>query len=598
MRTTLSTPIKMSGVFALICMGAITLRYAFDQSQGYYGYADDMLWLTIMRVGMMLSATGAGFACGWILSPQAEGLRRKMMMAIVAAVILIAILNHGSLGWSTATLLSLVGFLTALGYWLGRGIKAFVKLPSTFGTSKWATAAYLLEHKLLGTHGLLLGLYFDGEVWQRISYSGDRHLITVAPNRSWKGVSHIIPNLLTYEGSVMVIDPKGENALITALARQKMGQKVILIDPWGIAAPKIGIEAARFNPLDWLQPGDVDMAENAMILTDALVRPATQKTDPFFREEAKAFVQGLLMHVAVAEEFDGRRNLGTVRDLMLLSGPDMMALFESMAGSPHSLVASTGARCLQKDEKLLSNVLASAQAETHILDSQRLRECLSASDFRFEDLKSTAMSIFIIIPADRLQTFSPFLRLTVQQAITVTARNIEDKPENPVLFILDEMAALGHLPIVHQAYGLMAGFGMQLWGIVQDLNQLQNIYGDAYETFIANSGAVCYFGSPDKRSAEYFSALCGVTTVWNFSTALATAFSSTFGQNGNGGSKSASETDTRAAAQRKLAYPDELMRMKIDQQLILIANTDPIMAKKLRWFDDPELKDKGVNLHG
>jgi len=302
----------------------------------------------------------------------------------------------------------------------------------------------------------------------------------------------------------------------------------------------------------------------------------------------------LILLVAFDDHYVGTRNLGTVRDLMLLTGDEQIELFTYMAGSVHALIASTGARFLQKDPKLISNVMASAQAETHFLDSVRVREALSASDFDFADLKTSPMSIYVILPADRLEAFSSFLRLIVQQAITINARNIEIKPEKPVLFILDEMPALGRLSTIEQAYGLMAGFGIQLWGITQDLCQLRRVYGQDYESFIANSGVVAYFGSPDKTSAEYFSGMCGDTTVWNFSSAVSTAFSNA---SAGGSSSSQSYTDTRAASQRKLAYPDELRRMPKDLQLLLIEDADPIIARKVRWFEDPAFKDKGVNTH-
>ncbi len=151
------------------------------------------------------------------------------------------------------------------------------------------------------------------------------------------------------------------------------------------------------------------------------------------------------------------------------------------------------------------------------------------------------------------------------------------------------MPALGRLSMVEEAYGLMRGFGIQLWGIVQDAGQLKRIYGDSWEGFVANSGAVQYFGSRDRMTAEYFSALCGVTTVWNLSSAISRAFS------GSGNSSTASQTT--AAAQRKLAYPDELMRMHAGRQLVLIENHHPISGQKLRWFDDAELKLLGRNLH-
>ncbi|WP_274379265.1 type IV secretory system conjugative DNA transfer family protein [Rhodophyticola sp. CCM32] len=274
-----------------------------------------------------------------------------------------------------------------------------------------------------------------------------------------------------------------------------------------------------------------------------------------------------------------------------------MEQFQYMANSPHHLVASTGARSLQKEPKLMANVMASAQAETHMLDSGRLRDSLSVSDFDFGDLKTNPTSIFLILPADRLDAFSRFLRLLVQQAITVNARNVADKPKKPVLFILDEMPALGRLSMVEQAYGLMAGFGIQLWGITQDLCQLRRVYGEDYESFIANSGAVAYFGSPDKTSTEYFAAACGTTTVWNFSSAVSSAFTSNTSKDGYSSGTTTTYSDNRAASQRNLAYPDELRRLPLDRQLLLIENMNPIMAKKIRWYEDEELSVMGVNTH-
>ncbi|MEM7061104.1 MAG: type IV secretory system conjugative DNA transfer family protein, partial [Pseudomonadota bacterium] len=189
-------------------------------------------------------------------------------------------------------------------------------------------------------------------------------------------------------------------------------------------------------------------------------------------------------------------------------------------------------------------------------------------------------------------TFGRWLRLMIQQAISVNARNIDHKPDKPVLFMLDEMPALGHLSTVEQAYGLMAGFGIQLWGIVQDLSQLKRIYGDGWETFIGNSGVLQYFGSRDQMTAEYFSKLCGVTTVASIGESIANAVTSA----ANGGSSSNTTTRSVSSAQRNLAYPDELMTLRRYQQLLLVENNNPISATKVRWFEDAELRDKGVDL--
>jgi len=583
-----------AAVMVLLPSGADALGYFDPQQQYYLSRGEWQTRMGMLRALTMMGSALAGFALGWFLSPQAKELRLMLVIIGAIAAVMYALGNGTVMGWSLTFVISGVLFFMGVGYWTGRAVQALFETPTTFGSSRWATQDDLVHANLYGDEGIILGEAIKDAVRQGFSYKGDRHLLTVAPTRAWKGISQIIPNLLVYPGSVLVIDVKAENVMVTANARRAMGQNVIVIDPMGIS----GEEQARINPMDMIKLTDPEAPENAMALAESLVMQKASAADPFWPNEAKAILQGLMLHVAFDEAYVGRRNLGTVRDLLLLPDDQLTALFEEMAASPHHMVASSGARSLQKDPKLFSNILASAQAETHMLDSMHLRECMSASDFSFEDLKSDKVSIFIVLPADKLETFGRFLRLLVQQAIMVNVRNIDVQPDKPVLFILDEMPALGRLTMVEQAFGLMAGYGIQLWGICQDLSQLRKVYGQDYETFIGNSGAISYFGSPDKTSAEYFSALCGVTTVWNLSSAVATAFSSSSGgQGGGSSSNSTTTTDNRAASQRKLAYPDELMRLPLNRQLVLVENTMPIMAEKIRWFEHPMFADLGVNLH-
>ena len=550
--------------------------------------------LILLRIVIMVGAIGVGFAIGWIFSPSAKPFRMLSVYVVGGLLVMQTLVNGGVVGWGATAIVASLGFLTAFGYWVGTGMSALAKAPTTFGSSRWATMQDVSDHNVLGPEGIKLGAVVMEGQSKVVSYLGDRHLLTVAPTRSGKGTTQIIPNLLSYEGSVVVIDPKGENALITAKQRHEMGQKVHIVDPWGIVNFD-GVEPSRFNPLDWLVSGDLDITENAMLLADALVIGESH-ADSFWTEEAKALLQGIILYVATDEQEDGQRHLGRVRELLLLDGEQQQEFFRYMLKSTHHIVASTGARCLQKEPKLLANVLASAQAQTHFLDSARLQDSLSASDFRFDDLKEQPTTIYLVLPADRLNAFGRWLRLLIQQAITVNARNIDVKPEKPVLFILDEFAALGRLTMIEQAYGLMAGFGMQLWGIVQDLNQLERIYDKGWQSFIANAGMINSFGSSDKMAAEYFSSMCGETTVWNLSSALSSAFSRGTGGGNNSTSDTITNSDTRAAAQRKLIYPDELMRLDANKQLIFIENMYPLQAKRIAWFEDENLKHLGNNL--
>ena len=547
----------------------------------------------LSQLGLNLVTFGIGFLVA-LLPLLLISAARDIVLAIIAAIITALVLTPGIGTWMTSVsgVFGLALGIVVFGLLTFRG--GTRRRVTTFGSAEWASLADVEAAKLTQGKGYFLGGFTDGpETFEELHYAGDRHLLTVAPTRAGKGVSAIIPNLLTYPGSALVIDPKGENALITAIQRHKMGHAVMLVDPWDLASSRMGTEPARFNPIDWLRPDDPDIGENAMLLADALVVPSGGGKDKFWDEEAKALLVGLILYVATADEEADHRNLGRVRDLLMLNKTGMTELFGTMAMASNHIVATTGSRFLLKSEELLSNVLATAQSHTHFLDSPRIRESLSVSDFGFEQLKTHRMSIYLILPADRLNTFGRWLRLLIQQAITVNARNIDQKPAHPVLFMLDEMPALGHLSMIEQAYGLMAGFGIQLWGIVQDLSQLKRIYGDSWETFIGNSGVLQYFGSRDQMTANYFSSLCGVTTTMNIGESIARSFSSS----ANGSSSSTSNSTTFGHIQRSLAFPDELMRMPDHQQLLLVQNHNPISGLKMRWYEHPVLKTLGVNLN-
>ena len=566
---------QMRHTLALSFLSLLVLRASSAEASFLQGMQPQSThWL---RAGIVLLATLAGAGLAFLLSPQAAKLRLYAVLGLVALTMLIAIFGGEAVGWSAMLFAAPLTFTTSFLLLLSWLMRNLFSRPKTFGSAEWADEVDLEANQLFGASGYRLGRFPGAEGERPIHYTGDKHLLTIAPTRAGKGVSAIVPNLKHHRGSALVIDPKGENARLTAKTRHQLGQKIHIVDPWGVTGAR---RVSRFNPLDWLDESDIDMPENAMLLADALIVPTGDK-DQFWVEEAKALIQGLILYVATEHNELGHRHLGRVRDLLLLDEVAQQHLFQQMARSHHHLVASTAQRCLQKDKKLLSNVMASAQAQTHILDSARLRESLSLSDFSFSDLKAGTTTVYLVLPADRLHTFGRWLRLLIQQAITENARNIDEKPATPTLFMLDEMPALGRLTMVEQAYGLMAGFGMQLWGIVQDVSQLKTLYGEGWETFIGNSGVIQYFGSRDQATAEYFSSLCGVTTVWSLSNAISRTFGSSSGQQGGSSSSSMSTTDTATAAQRKLAYPDELMRMAKDQQLLIVDNVNPITADRL-----------------
>jgi type IV secretion system protein VirD4 len=407
-------------------------------------------------------------------------------------------------------------------------------------------------------------------------YDGPAHLLTLAPTRAGKGVGTVIPNLLLAERSVLVIDPKGENAKISGDARKRFGA-VHILDPFGVT----GMPPSAYNPLGQLDAESLDLGEDAASLSEALVMdPPGQQSDAHWNEEAKALLSGLIMF-AVAHEDQDRKTLATVREYLTLPPEKFRSLLELMQDSTSAggLIARAANRFLGKSDREAASVMSSAQRHTHFLDSPRIVAATARSDFQFSALRHDLTSIFLVLPPNRLDAYSRWLRLLVAQALQDIARDAEaaqagsQRLKQPALFLLDEFAALGRLEAVERAMGLMAGYGLQLWPILQDMSQLKDLYGARANTFVANAGVLQCFGVNDFETARWLSQSMGKETI---------------GYQTESHRPGDIATTTQHIAARDLMTPDEIMQIDPSVQLLRVQGKPVIIARKLRYFADEE----------
>jgi type IV secretion system protein VirD4 len=412
-------------------------------------------------------------------------------------------------------------------------------------------------------------------------------------------VGAVIPNLLTAKRSILCIDPKGENAAVAADARARFGP-VYVLDPFTVS----GSVGAAFNPLADLDPQSRDLPEDAAVIADALVQdPPHQTGDAHWNEEAKALIAGVVLHVVTTQAV-GERTLSRVRDLLTGPQDQFLALLDDMQANPGAggLVARAANRHLSKGDREAAGVLSSAQRHTHFLDSDRMSQVMARSDFRFSDLRSKVVTIFLVLPPERLATHARWLRLLVVQALFALARTEQSgeggavsggppsalswqRPvEASVLFLLDEFPALGPLDPIRRAFGLMAGYGVQLWVILQDLHQLKSVYGRDYGTFLSNAGLIQIFNVADLDTAAWVSRVLGPATqsVQGLGASTSRTVLQWFG------SKGASVHSN--LVRRELMTPDEVMRMASDRLILLTPGRRPALAKKVRYFADPEFR--------
>ena len=462
------------------------------------------------------------------------------------------------------------------------------------GSAEWGDGAALAD----ATSGLLVG---RGQPKRRkkpgpvLRYDGPGHLLTVAPTRAGKGVGAVVPNLLNHGGSVVVTDPKGENfALTAAHRRQRLGQRVVGLDPFGLAdrlgLPEAEREGARaaLNPLDLIDSASPDAADDAAMIADMLVVPQKGGAEgSFWDDEAKALLAGLVLYVALTR-VGAERSLPHVRELLTLAPDAFGDLLVTMGGHPNATVRRTSNRLRQKADRERSGVVSSAQSHTHFLDSPRMARVLGESTFSPADLDRGRLSVYLVLPPDRLDTFSRWLRLVVATSLVAVTRARPDTVGGStrharVLFLLDEFAQLGPMAPVRRAVSLMAGYGVQVWTFLQDLGQLKQTYPKDWETFVANTDVVQSFGTTDQFTAEYLSKMGGTRTV--FSHGATTGKSRSRGKSRSSGR---SEGSSLSEHGRPLVMPDELRLMDEDEQLLLVRGHRPVRCRKLRFYEDEE----------
>lgn len=447
------------------------------------------------------------------------------------------------------------------------------------GTARWGTGEGL--HRADGVvvgrlHGRLL------------RYGGDGHLITVAPTRAGKGVGVVIPNLLTYPGSMIVTDPKAENYLVTARRRRALHSKVYAFDPFDLAHAPEG--TATFNPLSLIDATSPDAVDDVRMLADMLVVIEGKETgeQAFWNEEARAVLAGIMLHVVTSAAPEDR-HLARVRELLTLPPEEFAVLLTEMSANPEAngVVSRAAARLLQKAEKERSGVVSSAQAHTHFLDSPRMVEVLSASSVDLAALVRERVTYYFILPPDRLATYQRWLRLMIGCCLIVLTRHVgrRDVPRAPhrVRIVLDEFGHLGRMPPVEHGIGLVGGYGASFWLLLQDLAQLKAIYPERWGSFIANADVLQAFGINDWETAEYLSKMTGEATIPVASDNVSRGISY-----GKSGGRQESAAQTVSETKRRLLFPDEVRRLPRTKQLLFVRGSDPLCADVLSYLHDPE----------
>jgi type IV secretion system protein VirD4 len=447
---------------------------------------------------------------------------------------------------------------------------------TTYGSARWADPCDVVRADLLIDRGVILGLYDD----HYLRHDGPEHVLAVAPTRSGKGVGLVLPTLLSWTGSVVIHDLKGENWTLTAGWRSKFSH-CLRFDPTDPLS-------TGFNPLLEVRKGAHEVRD-VQNIADILVDPegARERRD-HWEKTAHALLTGAILHVLYAEHdktlarvatflADPSRSILRTLKIMLTTNH----LGTDAAPMAHPVVASIARELLNKSDNERSGVVSTAMSFLGLYRDPLIAANTARSDWRIADLRHAArpLSLYLVVPPSDISRTKPLVRLILNQIarrLTEALPAADIASRRPLLLMLDEFPALGRLDFFESSLAFMAGYGVRAFLVAQSLNQIDKAYG-ANHAILDNCHVRVAFAPNDERTAKRLSDALGTATELKRQTNL------------SGKRLAAWLSHTSISAQetpRPLLTPGEVLQLSRDEALVLVSGVPPIRARKLRYYAD------------
>lgn len=468
-----------------------------------------------------------------------------------------------------------ISIAVAIGMSVWRAREA--KNVETYGSARWADAGEVRAAGLLGPDGVVLGK-LDRDY---LRHDGPEHVLCFAPTRSGKGVGLVVPSLLAWPGSAIVHDIKGENWQLTAGFRAQHG-RVLLFDPTN---PK----SSAYNPLLEVRRGEWEVRD-VQNVADVLVDPeGSLDKRNHWEKTSHSLLVGAILHVLYAE---ADKTLAGVAAFLSDPKRPIEATLKAMMTTPHlgehgphPVVASTARELLNKSENERSGVLSTAMSFLGLYRDPVVAQVTRRCEWRIADLiaDSRPTTLYLVVPPSDISRTKPLIRLVLNQ---IGRRLTEDlharERRHRVLMMLDEFPALGRLDFFESALAFMAGYGIKSFLIAQSLNQIEKAYGPN-NAVLDNCHVRVSFATNDERTARRVSDALGTATEMR-------AMKNYAGHRLNPwlGHLMVSRQETA----RALLTPGEVMQLSPSDEIVMVAGTPPIRARKARYYEDRRFTER------
>ena len=468
-----------------------------------------------------------------------------------------------------------IAIAVAIGMSVWRAREA--KSAATYGSARWAGKDEVKAAGLLSPDGVVLGRY-DRDY---LRHDGPEHVLCFAPTRSGKGVGLVVPSLLTWPGSAIVHDIKGENWQLTAGFRARHG-RVLLFDPTN---PK----SSAYNPLLEVRRGEWEVRD-VQNIADILVDPeGSLEKRNHWEKTSHALLVGAILHVLYAE--DDKTLAGVAAFLSDPKRPIESTLAAMMKTShlgeagPHPVIASAARELLNKSDNERSGVLSTAMSFLGLYRDPVVAEVTRRCDWRISDMVDGKLptTLYLVVPPSDINRTKPLIRLILNQVGRRLTEDLQAKAgRHRLLLMLDEFPALGRLDFFESALAFMAGYGLKAFLIAQSLNQIEKAYGPN-NSILDNCHVRVSFATNDERTAKRVSDALGTATemkaMKNYAGHRLSPWLSHL-------------MVSRSETARQLLTPGEIMQLPPTDEIVMVAGTPPIRAKKARYYEDARFKER------
>jgi len=458
----------------------------------------------------------------------------------------------------------------------------FNKKQSLHGDARFATTKEIQKSGLMGNKGILVGKYHN----KYLLLGGQQFVLLAAPTRSGKGVAIVIPNLLNYSDSVVVLDLKLENFLLTSKFRAKNGQKVYLFSPFSE-----DLKSHKWNPFDTVSH-DENFRVGEILAIGRSFYPVTgdAKTD-FWNDNANNLFLGLALYLFETEDLPVtmgevlRQSSGKGKPIQ----DHIRSIIDERAQSDKPLsdtCLDALNRFLSSPDNTLGNIISTFTSPLTIFANPIVDAATSSSDFKLEDVRRQRMSIYFGVQPNRLGDAKNLINLFYSLLIDVNLKTLPQQDSSlkyQCLVVNDEATAVGKVAKIADANSFIAGYNIRLLTIIQSIGQLEDVYKTQTRGLVTNHALQIVYPPREQRDANEYSEMLGYFTFKAKSKGQSRSMAW-----GQGGSNSENESDQR----RALMLPQELKELSQDKEIIFMENTKPIMCEKAKYFNDSAFVDR------